>query len=66
MKLNLIGAVIAQVPWPTPVGIGAFLGTAHLKAVPLSIVCALAAFLVYLLFIRCYDKQLLEEEGTEV
>lgn len=44
MKLNFIGAVIAQVTWPTPVGIGAFLGTADLKAVPLSIVCALAAF----------------------
>ena len=65
MKLNLIGAVIAQVPWPTPVGIGAFLGTADLKAVPLSIVCALAAFLVYWPFIRRYDKQLLEEEATE-
>lgn len=65
MKLNLIGAVIAQMPWPTPVGIGAFLGTADLKAVPLSIVCALAAFLVYWPFIHRYDKQLLEEEGTE-
>lgn len=65
MKLNLIGAVIAQVPWPTPVGIGAFLGTADVKAIPLAFVCAIAAFLVYWPFIRRYDKQLLAEEGVE-
>lgn len=65
MKLNLINAVVAQVPWPTPIGIGAFLGTADIKAIPVSIVCALAAFLIYWPFIRRYDKQLLAEENGE-
>lgn len=65
MKLNMINAIIAQVPWPAPVGIGAFLGTADIKAVPLAIICAVAAFLVYWPFIRRYDNQLLKEEGVE-
>ncbi|MCS4488338.1 PTS cellobiose transporter subunit IIC [Streptococcus sciuri] len=62
MKLNLIHAIVAQVPWPTPVGIGAFLGTADVKAIPLAIICAVAAFLVYCPFLYRYDKQLLDEE----
>jgi len=60
--LHLINPVIAQVPWPTPVGIGAFLGTADLRAVVVALVCAVAAFLVYFPFIRVYDKKLLKEE----
>ena len=47
------------------VGIGAFLGTADVKAIPLAIICAVAAFLVYWPFIRRYDNQLLKEEGVE-
>lgn len=64
MKLELIKPVIAQVPWPTPVGIGAFLGTADVKAALVAIVCSLAAFLVYYPFIRAYDKKLYTEEQT--
>ena len=63
-SLNFIKPVIAQVPWPTPVGIGAFLGTADLRAVLVSLVCAFAAFLVYLPFIRVYDKKLVKEEQS--
>lgn len=59
---NFIKPVIAQVPWPTPVGIGAFLGTADLRAVLVALVCAFAAFLVYLPFIRVYDQKLVKEE----
>lgn len=55
-SLNFIKPIIAQVPWPTPVGIGAFLGTADLRAVLVALVCAFAAFLVYLPFIRVYDQ----------
>ena len=65
MKLNFMNAVIAQVPWPTPVGIGAFLGTADIKAALVAIVCAVAAFLIYWPFVRRYDKQLLKDEGVE-
>ncbi|MGV3162941.1 PTS cellobiose transporter subunit IIC [Streptococcus hyovaginalis] len=66
MKLNLINAVVAQVPWPTPVGIGAFLGTADWRAIIVSLICAVVAFLVYYPFIRAYDKQLLKEEAEKV
>lgn len=61
-SLNFIKPIIAQVPWPTPVGIGAFLGTADLRAVLVALVCAFAAFLVYLPFIRVYDQKLVKEE----
>lgn len=60
--LEWISPVIAQVPWPTPVGIGAFLGTADVRAALLALVTAVAAFLVYLPFIRRYDSQLVKEE----
>ncbi|MDY5974312.1 PTS cellobiose transporter subunit IIC [Streptococcus hyovaginalis] len=66
MKLNLINAVVAQVPWPTPVGIGAFLGTADWRAIIVSLICAVVAFLVYYPFIRVYGKQLLKEEAENV
>lgn len=62
MELNLVNAVIGQVPWPTPVGIGAFLGTADWRAIILALVCSLVAFLVYYPFVRSYDKKLLAEE----
>lgn len=61
-SLNFIKPIIAQVPWPTPVGIGAFLGTADLRAVLVALVCVFAAFLVYLPFIRVYDQKLVKEE----
>ncbi|MDG7959482.1 PTS transporter subunit EIIC [Streptococcus pneumoniae] len=61
-SLNFIKPIIAQVPWPTPVGIGAFLGTADFRAVLVALVCAFAAFLVYLPFIRVYDQKLVKEE----
>ncbi|HEU1267189.1 TPA: PTS transporter subunit EIIC [Streptococcus pneumoniae] len=61
-SLNFIKPIIAQVPWPTPVGIGAFLGTADLRAVLVALVCAFAAFLVYLPFICVYDQKLVKEE----
>ena len=65
MKLELVKAVFANVPWPTPVGIGAFIGTGDWRAIILALVCALAAFLVYYPFIRNYDKKLIREEQGE-
>ena len=62
LKLGFINAVVANVPWPSPIGIGAFLGTADVRAALLAVVCAVVAFLVYLPFIRVYDKKLYAEE----
>ncbi len=64
ITLHLIKPVIAQVPWPTPVGIGAFLGTADINAVLVALLCSFVAFLVYLPFIRVYDQKLVKEEQS--
>lgn len=55
--------VIAQMPWPSPAGIGAFIGTGgDIKAAVVAIVSAIAAFLVYFPFIKAYDAKLYKEE----
>ena len=60
---GLVAPMIAQVPWPTPVGIGAFLGTAgDFKAVILALVCITVATIIYFPFFKAYDKKLYKEE----
>lgn len=62
-KWELVKPIIAQVPWPSPVGVGAFIGTAgDYKAVILALICAVIAFLIYLPFIKVYDSNLFKEE----
>ncbi|MDN3954755.1 PTS cellobiose transporter subunit IIC [Sporolactobacillus laevolacticus] len=63
IKLKIVLPIIAQVPWPTPIGLGAFIGTAgDWKAIILAFVCAIAAFLIYFPFIKYYDTKLVKEE----
>ncbi|WAA10127.1 PTS cellobiose transporter subunit IIC [Fervidibacillus albus] len=63
IKLQIISPIIAQVPWPTPIGIGAFIGTGgDFLAVIVSILCGVIAFLIYLPFIKLYDNKLVEQE----
>ncbi|HEM6304218.1 TPA: PTS cellobiose transporter subunit IIC [Streptococcus suis] len=63
IKLGLCNPVVAQMPWPSPAGIGAFIGTGgDWRAAVVALVCALVAFLVYLPFIRMYDEKLYKEE----
>lgn len=65
IKLNLISPIIANVPWPSPMGLGAFIGTAgDIRAVVLAVVSAVIAFLIYFPFIKAYDKKLLKEEQS--
>lgn len=59
---NLIRPIITQAPWPSPVGIGAFLSTLDWKAVVLAFVCVTVAFLIYYPFIKIYDKKLYTQE----
>ena len=55
--------IIAQLPWASPVGIGAFVGTAgNLGAVATSVVCVVVAGLIWYPFIKAYDAKLLKEE----
>ncbi|GGE25744.1 PTS cellobiose transporter subunit IIC [Streptococcus himalayensis] len=63
IKLQLCNPVIAQMPWPSPAGIGAFIGTGgDFRAAIVAVVSAVVAFLVYLPFIRAYDEKLYKEE----
>ncbi|WP_239734646.1 PTS cellobiose transporter subunit IIC [Mammaliicoccus sp. G-M28] len=63
IKLELVQPIIAQVPWPSPIGFGAFIGTAgSLMAVLVSLICGFVAFLIWFPFIKIYDKKLVEQE----
>ncbi|MBA4601748.1 PTS cellobiose transporter subunit IIC [Thermoactinomyces mirandus] len=67
IKLQIVDAIVAMMPWPTPAGIGAFISTGgDYMAAVIALVCAFAAFLVWLPFIKIYDKRLVEQEkGAE-
>lgn len=66
IKLQLVNPIIAQVPWPSPIGIGAFIGTAgDVRSILLALLNGLLAFLIYLPFIKVYDNNLLKEESVQ-
>ncbi|TGD22311.1 PTS cellobiose transporter subunit IIC [Companilactobacillus suantsaicola] len=62
VTLKLVPKIILQQPWPTPVGLSGFIGTASWKGAVLSVVCAIVAFLVWYPFIKRYDRRLLKQE----
>jgi PTS system cellobiose-specific IIC component len=60
---GLVAKNIAQMPWPSPVGIGAFVGTGgDIKAGILAVICALVAFAIWFPFVKVYDAKLVKEE----
>lgn len=65
ISTHLVPKIIVQQPWPTPIGIGGFLATASWQGAVLAIVCAIVAFLVWLPFIRHYDRTLLKQEKAD-
>ena len=63
VQLGLAGKAIAQTPWPTPIGIGAYVGSGgNIGAFVVALVCALAAFVIWYPFIKMYDTKLYKEE----
>lgn len=69
VQLGLAGKAIAQTPWPTPIGIGAYVGSGgNIGAFVVALICALAAFVIWYPFIKMYDTKLYKEEmnGAEV
>jgi len=67
LSTGFVNPIIAQTPWPLPVGINAFIGTGgDWKGALVSLFCLLVAFLIYLPFIKSYDKQLVEEEQENI
>ena len=65
VKLGFAAVAIILTPWPTPAGLGAYVGSGgNIGALITAIVCALAAFFVWFPFLKIYDDQLLKEEAT--
>lgn len=63
IKMHMVNPPIAQVAWPTPLGLSGFIGSGgDWRAFVLAIVCALIAFLIWFPFIKFYDNKLYTEE----
>lgn len=63
IKLEIIRPIIANMPWPTPIGFGAFISTGgDWKAAVCAIIGAAVSFIIYLPFAKSYDKRLVKEE----
>ncbi|WP_242258966.1 PTS cellobiose transporter subunit IIC [Streptococcus thoraltensis] len=63
IKLGFVAKTIIQTPWPTPVGLGAYVGSGgNIPAFLVSLLCAFSAFVVWFPFIKMYDSKLLKEE----
>ncbi|HGF7827929.1 TPA: PTS cellobiose transporter subunit IIC [Enterococcus faecium] len=63
IRLEIVKPMLAQMPWPSPVGIGAFVGSGgDWKAAVLAVICAIIAFIIWFPFIKFYDNKLLNEE----
>lgn len=66
IKLHMVHAVIAQVPWPTPIGISGFIGTGgDWRGAVLGVVTAVVATLIYYPFFKFYDGKLYKEEQAK-
>ncbi|WP_291291087.1 PTS cellobiose transporter subunit IIC [Enterococcus sp.] len=63
INLGFVKPPIAQVAWPTPIGLSGFIGSGgDWRAFVLAVICALVAFLIWFPFIKMYDGKLLAEE----
>lgn len=63
IKLGIVEAIIAQMPWPTPGGVGAFISTGgDYMALLVALLCIFISFLIWLPFIKMYDNKLAAEE----
>ncbi|MCH4168387.1 MAG: PTS cellobiose transporter subunit IIC [Streptococcaceae bacterium] len=67
IKIGLVNPIIAQVPWPSPIGLGAFIGTAgDFRAIILAVLMGFLAFAIYFPFIKMYDAKLVKEEQANL
>lgn len=66
IELEFMKPIIAMMPWPTPIGAGAFISTGgDYMAILVAILCAIVAFIIWFPFIKMYDKKLLAQEAGE-
>ena len=64
MSTNIIGKMFINVPWVLPSPIQLALATLDWKAAVVWILLIVLDVLLYLPFVKLYDKQLLKEQGT--
>lgn len=66
IKLGFAAVSIMQTPWPTPIGLGAYVGSGgSIGALITALLCAVASFIIWYPFLKMYDNQLLKEESAE-
>ncbi|QMV12907.1 PTS sugar transporter subunit IIC [Vibrio spartinae] len=66
VDLGLVAKVVSLTPWTTPGPIGAsWAANWAVSPVILSLLCMCSAALMYLPFLKAYEKQLLDKEATE-
>ncbi|WP_085247447.1 PTS cellobiose transporter subunit IIC [Gilliamella mensalis] len=63
INTGFIHPIIALIPWPSPMGLGAFISTGgDYKAAIVAIFSAILAVLIYLPFVKLYDNKLYKDE----
>lgn len=63
---GFVNPPLAQVAWPIPMGVSAFIGSGgDWRAFVLAVVCAAVAFLIWFPFIKMYDGKLYKEEQSK-
>lgn len=66
INTEIMNPIIALVPWPSPMGLGAFIGTGgDYRAAIVAILSAILALLIYLPFVKLYDNKLFKEEQNK-
>lgn len=67
IQLGIIPPVVALMPWPTPVGLGAFIscGSSILAAL-VAVLCQVVATAIYFPFFKKYDSDLYKEEQEKL
>ena len=64
-KLNIIGHIVASVPWTTPAPLGALLATnLNFGSMILSLVLIFTSYLAYIPFLKAYEISLEKEEAN--
>ena len=66
MQWNIIGRIFVNIPWTTPRVLDAILCTMDVKAGLLVIALVVMDVLIYMPFVKVYDKSLLEKEKLGV
>ncbi|KRN58264.1 PTS cellobiose transporter subunit IIC [Limosilactobacillus secaliphilus] len=66
IKFDIVHKIIAQMPWPSPVGAGAFIGTGgDWKAAILAVINVVLAFVIWYPFMKAYDNKLYNDEHAK-